>query len=78
LNNDDLGDADKDGNVVLVRKHICGSSGATFENECVYTLPGDAYRDKTYMDWILADKTGEESLLNDYQDLMHKQFELLS
>jgi hypothetical protein len=78
LNNDDLGEADKDGNVVLVRKHVCGVTGAVIEKECVFTLPGDAYRDKVYMDWILADKTGEESLVGDYQDLMHKQFEQLS
>jgi len=71
LPNDDLGVENRDGNVLLISKHIDLATGHLVSKETVLTLPGDAYRDREYIDWLISDKTGESSLVDDYQDLMH-------
>ena len=39
------------------------------------TLPGDAFRDRKFIDWIISDKSGQGSLADDYQDLMIRRHE---
>lgn len=71
LGNDDIGEDDRENNVISIQSYIDETSGQNIDELAYFTLPGDAFRDKMYMDWILSDKSGEESLLGDYQDLMH-------
>lgn len=74
LHNDNIGEDGQDGNVVTVNNYIEEATGELVAEETAFSLPGDAFRDKTYMDWILSNKTNEESLTEDYQDLMHQRF----
>jgi hypothetical protein len=74
LHNDDIGEDDVESNIVLVHKHICGQTGAACGAPEAFSLPADAYRDKNYMDWLLSAKGGETTLIDDYQDLMNKNF----
>lgn len=78
LGDDDLGEDNKDGNVISVDKYIIESTGEEVTQQTAFTLPGDAYRDKNYMDWLLSDKGGESDLVDDYQDLMHQRHLRLS
>jgi hypothetical protein len=78
LNGDDLGVQDKEGNVILVDEHIDEATGQVSKESSCYVIPSDAFRDQQYLDWLLTDKTGEETLVNDYNDLVHEQFQLFS
>lgn len=78
LDGDDLGEPDKDGNVILVDQHIVESTGEKVEESIFLTVPADAYRDKQYLDWLLTDKSGESTLASDYNDLLYQQFEFFS
>ena len=40
------------------------------------SLPGDSFKDRALLDWIIADKSGESTLVDDFQDLLIKQQEL--
>lgn len=73
LGNDDFGEDGTDGNVLSIGRYFCKSKGTWVEQARALTLPGDAFRDRSFLDWVLADKTGESDLLNDFQDLMLKQ-----
>lgn len=75
LGNDGLGVENQDGNVIVVKRFYCSYEGHWIEEQRALTLPGDAFRDRTFLDWILADKSGEGSLAADFQDLMIKQYD---
>lgn len=59
----------------MVSRHICEATGEVVEEAAVFTVPGDAFRDKSYMDWILSNKQGESALIEEYNDFIHKQFQ---
>lgn len=73
LGNDDFGEDGQDGNVLSVSRYFCKSSGKWIDSGRALTLPGDAFRDRHFLDWVLAEKSGESDLLADFQDLMLKQ-----
>ena len=61
--------------MLSISRYYCKSSAKWIENARALTLPGDAFRDRYFLDWVLADKSGESDLLADFQDLMLKQHE---
>ena len=69
LNNDDLGESG-DGNVVTVAKYINPTTGELVEEGTAFTLPGDAFRDEKFMDWVISEKDEEGELAHDFHDLM--------
>lgn len=66
LGNDDLGEDDTDGNVICVDRHFSKAEGRWVEEGMALSLPGDAFRDKALLDWIIADKSGQETLVDDF------------
>jgi hypothetical protein len=76
LGNDDFGEDGTDGNVLRIRRHYNVATSQWVETERALTLPGDAFRDRYFLDWILADKTDEGGLADDFQDLMIRQHEI--
>lgn len=76
LGNDNFGEDGNDGNVLRISRYFCNKGGKWVDTPRALTLPGDAFRDRSFLDWILADKSGESELVNDFQDLMIKQHEL--
>lgn len=70
LGNDDLGEENKDGNVLLVNRYLDKSTGQWVEQERALTLPGDAYRDRQFLEWINSPKDGESELTESFNDLM--------
>ena len=77
LGDEELGEDVNDGNVALITKYI-NKAGQVVEDQIALTLPGDAFRDKAYLDWILSDKTGESDLVDDYQNLLQQRYEKLT
>ena len=75
LGNDDFGEDGNDGNVLSINRYFCKTNNVWVDKPRALTLPGDAFRDRYFLDWVLADKTGESELLADFQDLMLKQHE---
>ena len=61
---DDLGEDDAEGNVLHVAQFIDESSGK-IEKDGYFTLPADAYRDKTTLEWIFAKKVEGDSTTDD-------------
>jgi hypothetical protein len=57
LGNDDLGIENQDGNVLSIKRHFCKATNSWVEQERALTLPGDAFRDRSFVEWILADKS---------------------
>lgn len=76
LGNDDFGEDGTDGNVLRIIRYYDVSKGQWIESERPLTLPGDAFRDRYFLDWILADKTNEGQLADDFQDLMIRKHEI--
>lgn len=66
LHEDNLGEDDVEGNVLDVKKFIDADSGEVFEQKISLSLPGDAYRDKVYMDWLISEKGQNEGLVDEY------------
>lgn len=66
LGNDDFGEDGNDGNVLSINRYFCKSKNAWIDQARALTLPGDAFRDRYFLDWVLADKTGESELLADF------------
>lgn len=66
LGDEELGEDSKDGNIVLISEHI-NAAGETDTEPLVLSLQGDAFKDKLYLDWILSNKDGESSLVDDYE-----------
>lgn len=52
---DDVGEEDADANIICVKKFIDESTGK-IEEGGFFTVPADAHRDKTTMEWIFAVK----------------------
>lgn len=73
LANDDLGEDNLDGNVITVDSYYIEPNGPAVNDELTLTLPGDAFRDRTYLSWILAEKGGETQTTEDFNDLIHQQ-----
>lgn len=76
LGDDDFGENGTAGNVIRITRHYDVASGQWVEAERALTLPGDSFRDKYFIDWILADKTEEGALADDFQDLMIRKHEI--
>jgi hypothetical protein len=70
LGNDDLGYEGQDGNVLRIRRYFDKSTNQWVEKERIVTLPGDAIRDRRFIDWVLADKNEESGLADEFQDLL--------
>ena len=66
LGDDDYGDDGTDGNVLRLTRHYDVATSQWVEAERALTLPGDAFRDRYFLDWILADKTEEGPLADDF------------
>jgi len=66
LGNDDFGEDGTDGNVLKIGRHFDVSKSQWIETDRALTLPGDAFRDKYFLDWILADKSEEGTLADDF------------
>jgi len=66
---DDLGEDDAEGNILHVEEYFDESSGQTMRHG-MFTLPADAFRDKTTCEWIMAAKdegsSETDKLFNDY------------
>lgn len=77
LGDEELGEHPNDGNIALISKYI-NDKGELVEEEIALTLPGDAFRDKAYLDWILSDKSDESALVDDYQSLMQQRYNKLT
>ena len=70
---DDIGEDDAEGNVLHVEEYFNESTGQT-ERQGLFTVPADAYRDKTTLEWIFAAKDGEsetDQLFNDFVAQRH-------
>lgn len=63
LGGDDLGEENKDGNVLKLSKYYDKKTGQWVNQERALTLPGDAFRDRTFLDWIISDKSEKDNLL---------------
>jgi hypothetical protein len=70
LGNDDLGYEGEDGNVLHIDRYLDKATGKWVNDARALTLPGDSFRDRRFIDWVLADKKDESSLADDFQDLM--------
>jgi hypothetical protein len=66
LGNDDFGDEGDDGNVLNINRYFCKEKRAWIDTPRALTLPGDAFRDRQFLDWVLADKSGESELVDDF------------
>jgi len=70
LGNDDLGEDNKDGNVLYVKRYFDKGLGKWVETERALSLPGDAFRDRKYLEWIISEKEGEGEVSEAYNDLL--------
>jgi hypothetical protein len=68
LGDDDLGADDCEGNIIHVTKFL--DVAGDHHTGGVFQLPGDAFRDKEYMEWILAPKHEHETTATEFSDLM--------
>jgi hypothetical protein len=67
LGDDDMGADDCEGNMITVSKFT--DAQGDHQTGGVFTLPGDAFRDKEFMEWILAAKD-EETTNSEFSDLV--------
>lgn len=74
LGNDNMGADDTEANFVQINDYVDCASGAT---GCSgqFTLPADAFRDKSMMDWILSASSNNSTTDADFNDLMTKSFD---
>ena len=70
LGDDDLGEDNKDGNVLYIRRYFDVSTNAWVETERALSLPGDAFRDRQYLEWVISEKEGEGEVADAYNDLL--------
>lgn len=73
LGDDDMGADDVNGNIVHVAQYA--DSNGDVKQDGVFTLPADAFRDKQYLEWILAPKSAHEETADDFSDLMEQRFQ---
>jgi hypothetical protein len=76
IGNDTFGEDGNDGNVLRIDRYFCKQGDKWVDSPRALTIPADAFRDRYFLDWVLADKSGESELLNEFQDLMIKQNEM--
>ena len=72
LHNDDIGEEDVEGNIISIANYFDESSGKRVSTPLLLSLPGDAFRDQAYLDYILANKEDEELTSDDFNDLLYQ------
>lgn len=72
LGDDDMGADDCEGNIIHVSKYT--DAEGNHHEQGVFTLPADAFRDKQFLEWILAPKHEDETTVDDFSDLMKQKF----
>jgi len=72
LHNDDLGEDDLEGNIISVARYTDESTGKEVTIPLTLTLSGDAFRDKAFLDWIIAEKGTDETTSDDFNDLLYR------
>jgi hypothetical protein len=70
LGNDDLGEDNKDGNVLYIRRYFDKAQNKWVDSERALSLPGDAFRDRKFLEWIISEKEGEGEVADAYNDLL--------
>lgn len=70
LESDHAGSDESGDNLLEVTKYIDQVSGQEVEERIMLRLPADAFRDSSFMDWILSDKQGEGELADDFHNLL--------
>jgi hypothetical protein len=75
LGSDNLGADDCESNVVAVKSYLDAASGEQ-KSDGVFVVPGDAFRDREMMDWILSPVAQETTESTDdlFNDLMASKF----
>jgi hypothetical protein len=74
LGNEDQKDGESEFNVLVIHSHLVEATNEQVTEPLLLSLPQDAFRDASYMSWVLANKLGEESTTDDFQDLMHSNY----
>lgn len=72
LGDDDIGADDTETNVIYLKKYQ--DSNGEHQVDGVFKLPADAFRDKEFLEWILAPKSEDETTADDFTDLMRLKF----
>jgi hypothetical protein len=75
LGADDLGHDDLEANLIEVSEWACAQSGEVCSDPTPFVLPADAFRDKNMLEWILSNKSAEDTTHDDFNDLMVTRFE---
>jgi hypothetical protein len=70
LGNDDLGEDNQDGNVLYLKRYFDKAQNKWVDTERALTLPGDAFRDKKFLEWIISEKQGEGETAQAFNDLL--------
>lgn len=70
LGNDDLGEDNQDGNVLYIGRYFDQATNAWVDTERALTLPGDAFRDRRFLEWVISEKSGEGEVADAYNDLL--------
>lgn len=78
LGSNEYGTEGREHDVVAVHRYIDEKTGQEVNELELFSLLGDAFRDKFYLDYLLSKKDGEESTLGDFNDLMFEQFQRAS
>jgi hypothetical protein len=71
LQDDDMGEQYHDSNILFLGEYIDEASGD--RNQGTFTLPADANRDKTSLEWVLAPKDTTTVTLNSFNDLVQSR-----
>jgi hypothetical protein len=59
--------------VITIAKYIDEATGKQVAEDTFLSLPGEAFRDRDYLAWILAEKRGETQTTDDFNDLLYQQ-----
>ena len=74
LDNDNLGEEDYDANAIMISSYYDVANNKQIEEPLILGLPADAYRNKVFLDWIIANKDNEGELADDYNRLLTERF----
>lgn len=74
LGNDDFGEDNLEGNVVVVDEYLNEETGET-ERDAVFTLPADASRSRQVLEWVLTPKAEESKTDAAFADLLKQKHE---
>lgn len=66
-----MGADDSDGNIVKVDRFT--DAAGQHHGEAYFKLPADAFRNKQYLEWILAPKSEIETTVEDFTDLLNEK-----